>query len=159
VAASRGLAGPTLTKAHDAFALVHSAHRDVANSLNVHSAANSNRGLTFLGGDQDWRAISVRIANTAFYQVCLTFLASIVPTQTTAPFLTSGNTVTLDATGLDELYKKNAALVRSFVVRLRNAAMPTTLVNLRVLDATFDPIQNRSSRLSTRRGPCSWTPC
>jgi len=69
--------------------------------------------------------------------------ASIVPNQVAVPFLTGGNTVTFDATGLDELYKKNAALVRNFVVRLRNATTPTTFVDFRVLDATFDPVLNR----------------
>lgn len=44
---------------------------------NVHSATNSNPGLTFLGGDQNWKTDVAEISDAVFYQIRLTFLANI----------------------------------------------------------------------------------
>lgn len=67
---------------------------------------------------------------------------TILPNQTaTVPFV-SGLTITLDATALDDLYKKNAALVRNFTVRLRDEGTPANFVDYRVLDATYDSVGN-----------------
>jgi hypothetical protein len=63
--------------------------------------------------------------------------AGIVNGQTTVPFIVGGDRVTLDASGLDDLYKKNTALVRNFTLRLRDATAPTEYFDYVVLDAEF----------------------
>lgn len=63
--------------------------------------------------------------------------AGITNGQTTVPFITGGNMVTLDASGLDDLYKKNTALVRNFTLRLRDATAPSEYFDFVVLDAEF----------------------
>ena len=64
--------------------------------------------------------------------------AGIVPGQTTVPFVSNGDTVHFDATGVDNLYTQNPALLRNFVVRVRDASNTANFSDFRVLDATYD---------------------
>ncbi|MEZ6014126.1 MAG: Ig-like domain-containing protein [Planctomycetota bacterium] len=69
--------------------------------------------------------------------------ASIVTGQTTVPFLTGNNVITLDASGLDTIYEKNDALMRNFTVRIRDSVTPTEFFDYRVLDAVYDEVNDR----------------
>ena len=96
-----------------------------------------------IDGHCDFRGVVERTGTSVATLASVLPFASIVPGQTTVPFVTGGNVVTLDATALDDLYKKNAALVRGFRLRLRDATSPTETFDFVVLDAAYDAVQNR----------------
>lgn len=67
---------------------------------------------------------------------------TIAPGQTSVPFVTGGNMVTLDATNLDAVYENNPALVRSFTLRLRRVTAPNEVLEFSVVDATYDSVND-----------------